>query len=79
MKILVSSTNNFVLFMIKSKNDVDNEAYQGYDSNLKSHLVEVVNQYEELFEEPKGFPPKRGIQHEIQLQKDAPLTNIGMY
>eukprot|EP00253_Pinus_taeda_P034004 PITA_34004 len=29
--------------------------------------------------EPKGLPPKRGIQHEIQLQQDVPLPNIGMY
>jgi hypothetical protein len=27
----------------------------------------------------KGLPPKRGIQHEIQLQQDSPLPNIGMY
>jgi hypothetical protein len=25
------------------------------------------------------LPPKRGIQHEIQLQQDFPLPNIGMY
>ena len=25
------------------------------------------------------MPPKRGIQHEIQLQQDCPLPNIGMY
>ena len=27
----------------------------------------------------KGLPPKREIQHEIHLQHDAPLPNIGMY
>ena len=32
-----------------------------------------------MFQEPKGYPPKRGIQHEIQLQQDFPLPNIGMY
>ena len=32
-----------------------------------------------MFQEPKGLPPKRGIQHEIQLQQDVPLPNIGMY
>lgn len=25
------------------------------------------------------MPPKREVQHEIQLQSDAPLPNIGMY
>ena len=46
---------------------------------MKYDLVEVLNQYGEMFQEPKGFPPKRGIQHEIQLQQDCPLPNIGMY
>jgi len=32
-----------------------------------------------MFQEPKGLPPKREIQHEIHLQHDAPLANIGMY
>ena len=32
-----------------------------------------------MFQEPKGLPPKRAIQHEIQLQQDCPLPNIGMY
>ena len=61
MKILVNSSKNFVLLMIKPKNDVDYEAFQGYDPKLKSNLIEVVNQYYDMFEEPKGLPPKRGI------------------
>eukprot|EP00253_Pinus_taeda_P032964 PITA_32964 len=32
-----------------------------------------------LMIEPKGLPPKREIQHEIHLQHDVPLPNIGMY
>ena len=46
--------------MVKQKNDVENEAFQGCDSRLKSNLVEVVNQYDEMFQEPKGFPPQDG-------------------
>eukprot|EP00253_Pinus_taeda_P025300 PITA_25300 len=65
--------------MIKPKNDVDNEDFKCCVSKLKSELVDVVNQYDEIFQEPKGLPPKRGIQHEIQLQQDCPLPNIGMY
>ena len=80
MKRLVNSRKNFVVFMIKPKNDVDNEAFQGCHSKFKYDLVEVVNQYiDEMFKEPKGLPPKRGIQNEIQLQQDCPLPNIGMY
>jgi hypothetical protein len=79
MKILVNASKNFVLLMIKPKDDVENEEFQGCDTKLKSNLFEVVNQYDEMFKEPKGLPPKRGIQHEIQLQQDCPLPNIGMY
>lgn len=32
-----------------------------------------------MFQEPKGLPSKRRIQHEIQLHQDCPLPNIGMY
>jgi len=67
MKRLVNSSKNFVLLMIKPRNDVDNEAFKGCGSNFKSKLVDVVNQYDEVFQESKGLPPKRGIQHEIQL------------
>jgi hypothetical protein len=79
MKRLVNSSKNFVLLMIKPKDDIENEAFQGCGTNLKSYLYEVVTQYDETFKEPKGLPPKRGIQHEIQLQQDSPLPNISMY
>ena len=31
-----------------------------------------------MFQEHKGLPPKREIQHEIHLHQDAPLPNNGM-
>jgi hypothetical protein len=43
MKRLVNASKNFVLLMIKPKNDVENEAFQGCDAKLKSDLFEVVN------------------------------------
>ena len=39
----------------------------------------MVNGHHEMFQEPTGLPPKREIQHEIQLQQDCPLPNIDMY
>ena len=35
--------------------------------------------YKGVFYEPKGFPPKREVEHEIQLFPDSPLPNIGLY
>ena len=43
MKRLVNSRKNVVLLMIKPKNDVDNEYFEGFDSKLKSKLVDVVD------------------------------------
>lgn len=68
MKRLVNASKNCVLLMIKPKENVENKAFQGCDAKLKSDLYEVVNTYDEMFHEPKELPPKRGIQHEIQLQ-----------
>ena len=67
MKRLVNSSKNFVLLMIKAKYIVGSEALTGCDSKLKHDLVEIVNTYEKMFQEPKRLPPKRGIQHEIHL------------
>jgi hypothetical protein len=79
MKKLVNVSKNFVLLMIKPKEDIENEAFKGCDTKLKSDLYKIVNQYDEMFKEPKGLPLKRGVQHEIQLQQECPLPNIGMY
>jgi hypothetical protein len=49
MKRLVNASNNFVLLMIKPKDNVEKEAFQGCDAKLKSDLYEVVNQYYEMF------------------------------
>eukprot|EP00253_Pinus_taeda_P004927 PITA_04927 len=52
---------------------------KGCDSKQKADLVKVVLENDVLFQEPKGLPPKREIVHDIYLQQDAPLPNIGMY
>ena len=49
MKILVNSRKNLVLLMIKPKNDVDYEVFEGCDIKLKSDCVDVVNQYDDMF------------------------------
>jgi hypothetical protein len=49
MKRLVNANKNFVLLMIKPKNDAGNEEFQGCDTKLKSNLFEVVNQYDDMF------------------------------
>ena len=65
--------------MIKPKDDVNHESFEGCDPKFKSYLYDVVDAHHEMFQEPIGLPPKREIQHEIQFQQDCPLLNIDMY
>lgn len=68
MKWLANSNKSRLLLMIKQKNDTEHEYFASRDMKLKDELVDVVNQYGDMFQEPKGLSPKRGIQHQIQLQ-----------
>ena len=79
VKRLVNSSKNFVLLMIKPKADVNHESFEDFDPKLKSDLYDVVNGHHEMFQDPTRLPPKREIQHEIQLQQEFPLPNIDMY
>eukprot|EP00253_Pinus_taeda_P030208 PITA_30208 len=53
--------------------------FDGCDAKQQADLGKVVSEYDILFQEPKGLPPKKEIVHDINLQQDAPLPNIGMY
>ena len=79
MKRIVNSSKQFLLMIVKAKDIDKSDAFQGYNPKQKVDLVKVVSDYDILFQEPKGLPPKREIEHEIYLQQDAPLPNIGMY
>lgn len=65
--------------VVKAKDPKKSNAFEGFDSRQKVVLVKVVLEYDVLFQEPKGLPPKREIVHDIYLQQDAPLPNIGTY
>eukprot|EP00253_Pinus_taeda_P024739 PITA_24739 len=53
--------------------------FEGCDAKQQADLEKVVSEYDILFQEPKGLPPKKEIVHDINLQQDAPLPNIEMY
>jgi hypothetical protein len=42
-------------------------------------LEDLLQAYKGVFREPKGLPPKREVEHKIQLLPDSPLPNIGLY
>ena len=79
MKRLVNSSKGCMLMVVREKEAELADAFHGCDQEHKQELSELISNYDELFQEPKGLLPKREIQHEIHLQHDAPLPNIGMY
>ena len=79
MKRLVNASKNFVLLMIKATYNGEFESFTRSDSKMKHEFFEAFNTYDKMFQEPEGFPPKRGIHHDIHLQLDALLQNIGMH
>ena len=65
--------------IVKAKDNDKSKAFRGCDPKHKDGLVNIMYNYDEVFQEPPGLPPRIKIQHEIQLKQDAPLPNIGMY
>ena len=50
-------------------------------STLPSVVFDALQDYEDVFPEeiPPGLPPKRGIEHKIDLVPGAPLPNRATY
>jgi len=65
--------------VVKEKKPDKTNVFEGCDAKQQDDLEKVVSKYDILFQEPKGLPPKNKIVHDINLQQDAPLPNIGMY
>ena len=68
MKRLINASNNFFLIIVKEKFVEKNESFTVVYPKLKNDLIKVVYDYDILFQEPKGLPPKREIKNEIYLQ-----------
>jgi hypothetical protein len=79
MKRLVTTNKRYVIMVVKEKDVGTSDAFQGCDPSHKHELTDIVSKYDDIFQEPYGLPPKREIQHEIHLQQDSPLPNVGMY
>jgi hypothetical protein len=67
MKSILNSNKNCVLMIVKSKDDDKSKSFKGCDPTHKSELVKIISNYDEVFQEPQGLPPRREIEHDIQL------------
>jgi hypothetical protein len=78
MKRAINASKRFVIMVLKEKYLDKSNAFDDCDPSHKDEMIDVISNYDGFFQEPKGFPPKRGIQHETQLHQDVSLPNIGM-
>jgi hypothetical protein len=79
MKRLINTNNRYILMVVIEKYVGTYDTFQGCDPSHKKELIDIVSKYDDIFQEPDVLPPKREIQHEIHLQEDSPLSNLGMY
>ena len=59
--------------IVNKKEGYITDALSGCDPYHKQDLVNIISNYDELFQKPTGFPPKREVEHEIYLQQYATL------
>lgn len=73
---------------LKSLQKVSSEAFLCYFEEIPNeqnsvvkdvHISNVVNDFEEVFEEPKGLPPQRENNHFIHLQPNSIPVNVKSY
>ena len=50
---------------------------EGCTKEHKNELGELLKEYKGVFQDPKGIPPKREVEHEIQLFPNSHFPNIG--
>jgi len=79
MKRLRNVNKRYILVVVREKYIGTYDTFQGCDPSHKKELIDIVSKYDDIFQKPDGLPPKREIQHEIHLQQDSPLPNVGMY
>ena len=79
MKRMINSCKQFLLMVVKEKKHDKTNVFEGYNVEQQADIEKFVSEYDVLFQEPKSLPPKKGIVHDIILQQDVPLPNIGMY
>jgi len=67
MKRLIDSSKGYILMVVREEDVETYEDFQHCDPTHKKALYEIVSNYNGLFQEPSGLPPKHEIQHDIHL------------
>ena len=82
----MGSTKKFVLlFLRKGKQQGEGSklemkaSLEGCSGKQRQKIQKLIKSYGEVFQEPRGLPPRREVEHEIQLLPESPLPIIGIY
>ena len=67
MKRMINSCKQFFLMVVKEKKFDKTNVFEGCNAQQQVDIEKVVSEYDVLFQEPKGLPPKKGIVHDIIL------------
>ena len=59
------------LTLLKEKKTDKTNIFEGFNSDQQADIEKIVSEYDVLFQEPKGLPPKKEIGHDIILQQDV--------
>jgi hypothetical protein len=76
-KLIISSKKFVLLFLIENylgDQSVKVKAYlEGCTKEYKIQLEELLQEYIEVFQDLKGLPPKREVEHDIHLFPNFPV------
>ena len=53
--------------VVKEKKTDKTNVFEGCNSDQQADIEKIVSEYDVLFQEPQGLPPKKGIEHDIIL------------
>jgi len=67
MKRTINSCKQFLLMVVKEKKPDKTNIFEGCNAKQQADIEKIVSEYDVLFQEPKGLPPKKEIVHDIIL------------
>ena len=67
MKRMTNSCKQFLLMVVKEKKPDKTNVFERCNAEHHADIEKVASEYDVLFQEPKGMPPKNGIIHDIIL------------
>jgi len=61
MKRLINSNKKCMLMVVRKKDAKSFDAFKGCNPSHRKEIFDLISNYDEIFQEPSGLPPKREI------------------